>query len=393
MVVIKPYDASSLRSIEKAIRDSDLGVNPSNDGQIIRVVVPQLSEERRREMVKVARGKGEDARVTIRSLRRKAMEELHRIVRDGEAGEDEVGRAEKELQADRRPIRPPDRRAGEAQGSRAARGLMTASHPETPAVSAPHRRGKDRASGRAGRNLVAAIGGRPRARRGRAGVAADRAALVHPGGGAGRRRRHLGACRGAAPRCRYRACRCRCCWSAARRWCGWPGRSAPRPSRSAFAATALGVLLWRMRRGRRALRPRRHGGAVHRRLRAAASAAFATLMVVAPDGAAPRAHLHDLRGRVGRRRLHGRGAGGQAPDGAHDQPQEVLGGLRRLAGHRAWSPARSRHLPAARAVVGGRAHRRAARRLRHARRPHRVADQARPRDQGHGHTCCRATAV
>ncbi len=98
MVIIKPYDASSLKSVEKAIRDSDLGVNPSNDGQIIRIIVPQLSEERRREMVKMARGKGEDARVTIRSLRRKAMEELHRIVRDGEAGEDEVGRAEKELQ-------------------------------------------------------------------------------------------------------------------------------------------------------------------------------------------------------------------------------------------------------------------------------------------------------
>ena len=98
MAIIKPYDASQLRTIEKAIRDSDLGLNPSNDGQIIRVVIPQLSEERRREMVKVARGKGEDARVTIRSIRRKAMEELHRIVRDGEAGEDEVTRAEKELQ-------------------------------------------------------------------------------------------------------------------------------------------------------------------------------------------------------------------------------------------------------------------------------------------------------
>ena len=98
MAIIKPYDASQLRTIEKAIRDSDLGLNPSNDGQIIRVVIPQLSEERRREMVKVARGKGEDARVTIRSIRRKAMDELHRIVRDGEAGEDEVGRAEKELQ-------------------------------------------------------------------------------------------------------------------------------------------------------------------------------------------------------------------------------------------------------------------------------------------------------
>ena len=98
MAVIKPYDASQLKALETAIRNSDLGLNPSNDGQIIRVVIPQLSEERRREMVKVARGKGEDARVTIRSIRRKAMEELHRIVRDGEAGEDEVGRAEKELQ-------------------------------------------------------------------------------------------------------------------------------------------------------------------------------------------------------------------------------------------------------------------------------------------------------
>jgi ribosome recycling factor len=99
MAIIKPYDASQLRALEKAIRDSDLGLNPSNDGQIIRVVIPQLSEERRREMVKVARHKGEDARVTIRSIRRKAMDELHRIVKDGEAGEDEVGRAEKELQA------------------------------------------------------------------------------------------------------------------------------------------------------------------------------------------------------------------------------------------------------------------------------------------------------
>ena len=71
MVVIKPYDAGSLKAIEKSIRESDLGLNPSNDGQLIRCVIPQLSEERRREMVKVARSKGED----------------------------EVGRAEKELQA------------------------------------------------------------------------------------------------------------------------------------------------------------------------------------------------------------------------------------------------------------------------------------------------------
>ncbi len=98
MAVIKPYDASQLKEMEKAITNSDLGLNPSNDGQIIRVIIPQLSEERRKEMVKVARGKGEDARVVLRGLRRKAMEELHRIQRDGEAGEDEVGRAEKELQ-------------------------------------------------------------------------------------------------------------------------------------------------------------------------------------------------------------------------------------------------------------------------------------------------------
>jgi ribosome recycling factor len=98
MCVIKPYDASQMAALEKAIRTSDLGVNPTNDGQIIRVIVPQLSEERRRDMVKVARSKGEDARVTIRSVRRKAMDELHRISKDGEAGEDEVGRAEKELQ-------------------------------------------------------------------------------------------------------------------------------------------------------------------------------------------------------------------------------------------------------------------------------------------------------
>ena len=99
MVTIKPYDPSQLATMEKAIRNSDLGVNPTNDGTIIRVVIPQLSEERRRELVKVARSKGEDAKVAIRHVRRKAMEELHRIVRDGEAGEDEVTRAEKEVEA------------------------------------------------------------------------------------------------------------------------------------------------------------------------------------------------------------------------------------------------------------------------------------------------------
>jgi ribosome recycling factor len=97
MAVVKPYDASQLNALEKAIRDSDLGVNPSNDGTIIRVSFPQLTQERRREFVKVARTKGEDAKVSIRNIRRKAKEELDRIVKDGEAGEDEGRRAEKEL--------------------------------------------------------------------------------------------------------------------------------------------------------------------------------------------------------------------------------------------------------------------------------------------------------
>lgn len=98
MAVIKPYDATQLNAVEKAIRDSDLGVNPSNDGSIIRVVIPQLSEERRREMVKVAKSKGEDAKVSIRNIRRKAKEELDRLVKDGEVGEDDGARGEKELE-------------------------------------------------------------------------------------------------------------------------------------------------------------------------------------------------------------------------------------------------------------------------------------------------------
>ena len=98
MAVITPYDKGSLGTIERAIRDSDLGVNPTNDGTIIRIVFPQLTEERRKEFVKVARNKAEDARVSIRNIRRKAMDELGRMAKDGETGEDEVARAEKELE-------------------------------------------------------------------------------------------------------------------------------------------------------------------------------------------------------------------------------------------------------------------------------------------------------
>lgn len=97
LVVIKPYEANQLKAIEDSIRNSDLGVNPSNDGNVIRISIPQLTEERRRELVKQAKSKGEDAKVSIRNIRRKAMEELTRIKKDGEAGEDEVGRAEKDL--------------------------------------------------------------------------------------------------------------------------------------------------------------------------------------------------------------------------------------------------------------------------------------------------------
>ncbi len=98
MAIVKPFELNQLQSIERAIRDSDLGVNPGNDGTVIRVVFPQLSEERRKEMVKLVKHKGEEARVAIRNVRRKANEELHRIQKDGEAGEDDVVRAEKELQ-------------------------------------------------------------------------------------------------------------------------------------------------------------------------------------------------------------------------------------------------------------------------------------------------------
>ncbi|MGF1647775.1 MAG: ribosome recycling factor [Kineosporiaceae bacterium] len=101
-VLITPYDRSATGAIEKALRDSDLGVNPTTDGVVIRVNLPALTEERRKEYIKLARTKAEDARVSLRNIRRRAKEELDRIARDGEAGEDEVTRAEKELEASTR---------------------------------------------------------------------------------------------------------------------------------------------------------------------------------------------------------------------------------------------------------------------------------------------------
>ncbi|OEY03820.1 ribosome recycling factor [Corynebacterium sp. BCW_4722] len=97
MLLIKPYDQSTMRDIEDAIRNSDLGVNPTDDGQVIRVTIPQLTEERRKELVKQAKQKGEEGKVAIRNVRRHGMDSLKKIQKDGDAGEDEVQAAEKEL--------------------------------------------------------------------------------------------------------------------------------------------------------------------------------------------------------------------------------------------------------------------------------------------------------
>ena len=99
MAVVTPFDKSALRNIEQAIRDSDLGVNPSNDGNIIRVVFPELTEDRRRDYIKVAKSKAEDAKVSIRAVRRKAKDAIDKLVKDGEVGEDDGNRGEKELDA------------------------------------------------------------------------------------------------------------------------------------------------------------------------------------------------------------------------------------------------------------------------------------------------------
>ena len=97
MILISPYDQSSMTSIERAIRDSNLGVNPTNDGKLIRVVLPQLTEERRKEYIKAARSKAEDARIAIRNIRRHGKDQLDKLMKDGDSGEDDIRRAEKQL--------------------------------------------------------------------------------------------------------------------------------------------------------------------------------------------------------------------------------------------------------------------------------------------------------
>ncbi|MEO5653806.1 MAG: ribosome recycling factor [Marmoricola sp.] len=97
VILVQPYDIGSLPAIERAIRDSDLGVNPSNDGKMIRCVLPELTEERRKEYIKIARTKAEDGRISVRNIRRNAKQALEKLGSDGEVGKDDVTGAEKKL--------------------------------------------------------------------------------------------------------------------------------------------------------------------------------------------------------------------------------------------------------------------------------------------------------
>lgn len=96
-LAVTPFDASQASAVEKAIRDSDLGVSPQRDGNVIRVTMPELTEERRKEYVKLAKTKAEDGKVAVRNIRRKAKESIDKAVKDGEFGEDEGDRLLKEL--------------------------------------------------------------------------------------------------------------------------------------------------------------------------------------------------------------------------------------------------------------------------------------------------------
>jgi ribosome recycling factor len=98
-MIITPFDQGALHAIERSIRDSDLGVNPSSDGRSLRIVLPVLTEERRREYTKLARAKAEEGRVAIRNIRRHANDSVHKLVKDKEAGEDDARGAEKKLDA------------------------------------------------------------------------------------------------------------------------------------------------------------------------------------------------------------------------------------------------------------------------------------------------------
>jgi ribosome recycling factor len=95
---VQPFDPNSIRAIEKAIQESDLGLNPSNDGKLVRLPIPQLTEERRKELVRMVRGLAEENRTAVRNVRRDLMHHLKELVRDGEVGDDEERRAETQAQ-------------------------------------------------------------------------------------------------------------------------------------------------------------------------------------------------------------------------------------------------------------------------------------------------------
>jgi ribosome recycling factor len=97
VILIAPYDMGAIGAIERAIRDSDLGVNPANDGKVLRVVLPELTEERRKEFIKLAKSKAEDGRVSVRNIRRTAKQHLEKLEKDHEVGKDDVSGAEKRL--------------------------------------------------------------------------------------------------------------------------------------------------------------------------------------------------------------------------------------------------------------------------------------------------------
>lgn len=97
LLVITPFDKGAMESIEKAIQNSDLGLSPSNDGAVIRLSFPPLTEERRRDLVKIVKGMAEDGRITIRNVRRSGRQDLDQMKKDGDASEDVVERAEKKL--------------------------------------------------------------------------------------------------------------------------------------------------------------------------------------------------------------------------------------------------------------------------------------------------------
>jgi ribosome recycling factor len=97
VILIQPYDMGAMANVEKAIRDSDLGVNPANDGKVLRCVFPELTEDRRKDYIKLARTKAEDGKIAVRNLRRTAKQHLEKLEKDGEVGKDDVTGAEKRL--------------------------------------------------------------------------------------------------------------------------------------------------------------------------------------------------------------------------------------------------------------------------------------------------------